>query len=87
MVFVVLLMCFKFYNCSDKDGLLALSEKQKSRLKAWMRPDEFCSAPVLIDKVDSGTIKQNLVSDCSFVASLAIAARYERRFNTPLITK
>ncbi|KAI6177264.1 hypothetical protein M3Y97_00888000 [Aphelenchoides bicaudatus] len=71
---------------TDKDGLLALAEKQKSRLKAWMRPDEFCSEPVLIDKVDSGTIKQNLVSDCSFVASLAISARYERRFNTPLIT-
>lgn len=35
---------------SDKDGKLALSSKQKSRLKAWMRPDEFCSNPVLIDK-------------------------------------
>lgn len=23
---------------TDKDGLLTLSEKQKSRLKAWMRP-------------------------------------------------
>lgn len=75
------------HDFSDKDGVLALSAKQKSRLKAWMRPDEFCTQPVIIDKIDSGTIKQNLVSDCSFVASLAIAARYERRFKTPLITK
>ncbi|KAI6235091.1 hypothetical protein M3Y95_00014500 [Aphelenchoides besseyi] len=71
---------------TDKDGLLNLADKQKTRLKAWMRPHEFSPDPVLIKKIDSGTIKQNLVSDCSFVASLAIAARYERRFNTPLIS-
>jgi calpain-7 len=61
----------------DKDGLLKLSEKQKSRLKGWMRPTEFCSEPTLIDKIDSGTIKQNLVSDCSFVASLAISVKFD----------
>ncbi|KAI1729476.1 calpain family cysteine protease domain-containing protein [Ditylenchus destructor] len=71
---------------SDKDGLLALSEKQKKRLKCWMRPDEFMEEPTVIDRIDSGTIKQTIVSDCSFVASLAIAARYERRFGTQLIT-
>ncbi|KAI6239086.1 Calpain, protein [Aphelenchoides fujianensis] len=71
---------------TDKNGLLQLSDKQKGRFKAWLRPHEFCSDPVIIEKIDSGTIKQNLVSDCSFVASLAVAARYERRFNTPLIT-
>ncbi|KAH7729907.1 calpain [Aphelenchoides avenae] len=71
---------------TDSDGLLALADKQKKRLKDWMRPDEFMPAPKMIEKIDSGTIKQTVVSDCSFVASLAIAARYERRFGSRLIT-
>uniref|UniRef100_A0A915CQC8 Calpain catalytic domain-containing protein n=1 Tax=Ditylenchus dipsaci TaxID=166011 RepID=A0A915CQC8_9BILA len=71
---------------SDKDGLLALSAKQKKKLKCWMRPDEFMEDPTVIERIDSGTIKQTIVSDCSFVASLAIAARYERRFGSQLIT-
>jgi hypothetical protein len=48
---------------TDKDGLLPLSEKQRKRLKAWMRPDEFISnntEPKVIDRIDSGTIKQVL---------------------------
>jgi calpain-7 len=72
---------------SDKDGLLPLSEKQRKSLKAWMRPDEFISEPTIIEKIDSGTIKQTVITDCSFVASLAIAARYERRFGIKLITQ
>ncbi|KAL7070935.1 hypothetical protein ACQ4LE_010125 [Meloidogyne hapla] len=72
---------------TDKDGLLPLSEKQKKNLKEWLRPNEFIKdEPKIIDKIDSGTIKQTIVSDCSFVASLAIAARYERRFGVKLIT-
>ncbi|KAK0417934.1 hypothetical protein QR680_013287 [Steinernema hermaphroditum] len=71
---------------TDKDGLLALSDKQKQRLKAWMRPDEFMQTPKIIDKIDSCTIKQTIVSDCSFVASLAISARYEKRFGKRLVT-
>ncbi|TKR68110.1 hypothetical protein L596_024143 [Steinernema carpocapsae] len=71
---------------TDKDGLLALANKQKQRLKGWMRPDEFMQNPKIIDKIDSGTIKQTIVSDCSFIASLAISARYERLFGKRLVT-
>jgi hypothetical protein len=49
--FLIVFLLESFEMFSDKDGLLALSEKQRSRLKDWMRPDEFCSEPVLISKV------------------------------------
>ena len=86
---------------TDKDGHLPLSEKQRQNFKAWARPDEFLAEPTIIDRIDSGTIKQvtmgyvsskitilkTIITDCSFVASLAIAARYERRFGNKLITQ
>ncbi|PAV79517.1 hypothetical protein WR25_08319 [Diploscapter pachys] len=71
---------------TDKEGKIALSEKQKKRLKGWLRPEEIFETPTLVKCIDSGTIKQTVVSDCSFVSSLSIAARYERRFNKQLIT-
>uniref|UniRef100_F1KU58 Calpain-7 n=1 Tax=Ascaris suum TaxID=6253 RepID=F1KU58_ASCSU len=72
---------------TDKHGLLALAEKQKQRLKKWMRPSEIMQSPTIIEQVDSGTIKQTVVSDCSFIASLSISARYERRFGKRLVTR
>ncbi|XP_018418260.1 PREDICTED: calpain-7 [Nanorana parkeri] len=71
---------------SDKYGKLALSPKQKAMFSRWMRPDEITNNPTMIYTVSSFSIKQTIVSDCSFVASLAISAAYERRYNKKLIT-
>ncbi|XP_014018676.2 calpain-7 [Salmo salar] len=71
---------------SDKLGKLALSPKQRTIFSHWVRPDEICNNPTMILSVSSFSIKQTVVSDCSFVASLAISAAYERRYNKKLIT-
>ncbi|KAI4890692.1 hypothetical protein NFI96_033755 [Prochilodus magdalenae] len=71
---------------SDKRGKLALSPKQTAIFSRWVRPDDICNNPTMIFTVSSFSIKQTVVSDCSFVASLAISAAYERRFNKKLIT-
>lgn len=71
---------------SDKDGKLALSPKQKQQFGKWVRPEDFCDNPQMIYAISSFSIKQTVVSDCSFVASLAISAQYERRFKKKLIT-
>lgn len=73
---------------TDKDGVLPLSPKQKRDFARWARPDELCQDPRLVvgTHVDYFAIKQTLVSDCSFVASLAVSALYEKRFGRRLIT-
>lgn len=71
---------------SDKCGKLALSPKQKAIFSRWVRPDDISNNPIMIYTVSSFSIKQTVVSDCSFVASLAISAAYERRYNKKLIT-
>lgn len=71
---------------SDRDGLLALSSKQKKDFQRWCRPDEIWSNPRLFDKIDCFSIKQTIVSDCSVVASLSVSALYEKRFGKRLIT-
>uniref|UniRef100_A0A3Q3J2E1 Calpain catalytic domain-containing protein n=1 Tax=Monopterus albus TaxID=43700 RepID=A0A3Q3J2E1_MONAL len=58
----------------------------KAIFSRWVRPDEICNNPTMIMSVSSFSIKQTVVSDCSFVASLAISAAYERRYNKKLIT-
>ncbi|VDK80441.1 unnamed protein product [Dibothriocephalus latus] len=70
----------------DSDGMLALSQKQSSVLSRWVRPSDFAPNPQMIMAVSCFPIRQTVVTDCSFVASMAVAAQYERRFNRRLIT-
>ncbi|XP_072139599.1 calpain-7 isoform X2 [Mobula birostris] len=71
---------------SDRAGKLVLSPKQEALFSRWVRPDDLCNNPTMIYTISSFSIKQTVVSDCSFVASLAIGAAYERRYNKKLIT-
>ena len=61
------------YPFSDKHGKLSLSPKQKKSLSRWARPEEISGDPKIIENVDCFSIKQTVVSDCSFVASLAVS--------------
>ncbi|XP_022129624.2 calpain-7 [Pieris rapae] len=72
----------------DRASELRLSSKQAKEFDNWVRPHEVSSDPKLIvgDHVDCFSIKQTIVSDCSFVASLAVSALYEKRFNKKIIT-
>ncbi|KAE9003583.1 Calpain-7 [Phytophthora fragariae] len=76
----------------DPDGLVPLSAKQKKKEATWMRPSDYAAkcgqAPVMIAQggVNPLVVKQDIVTDCSFVASLCIAAAYEQRFQKRLIT-
>ncbi|XP_067649573.1 calpain-7-like [Haliotis asinina] len=71
---------------TDKDGKLAMSPKQRSQFGKWGRAEDFCEDPKMILAVSPFSIRQTIVSDCSFVASVAISAQYERRFKKKLIT-
>ncbi|KAI8140575.1 hypothetical protein BJV82DRAFT_519949, partial [Fennellomyces sp. T-0311] len=70
----------------DPDGSLRLSEKQLAKFGGWKRPTEFMRHPKLIQLISSTSIVQDVVTDCSFVASLCVAAAYERKFKKQLIT-
>lgn len=79
---------------TDPEGLLPLSPKQAARLGGWRRPHEFikgapgtAQGPRMIRSITPHSIEQDMVPDCSFVASLCICAAFEQRFHTRLITK
>jgi len=72
----------------DPDGLLALSADQRKHFGRWARPSEFMRGePKMIYLVSSYSITQTIITDCSFVSSLVIAAAYERKFRKQLITR
>jgi calpain-7 len=71
---------------TDPDGLIRLADKQKARLAAWQRPGEICENPKMFHLISSFSIKQTLIGDCSFVASLGVCADFEKKFKKRLIT-
>jgi calpain-7 len=71
---------------SDPMGMLTLSENQRNRFQSFQRPSEFISKPKLFTFPSPLSIRQSVVTNCSFVASLCVAAAYERKFNIPLVT-
>jgi calpain-7 len=83
---------------TDPDGLLELSDQQKLRFHQWARPSEIArirhqtgfsrtkQTPVLVKAITPYSIKQQYVTDCSFIASLCICASFERRFRKRLVT-
>lgn len=70
----------------DPHGPLKLSPKQQGHFSKWARPDEIMSEPKMIMALSYFAIKQDLISDCSFLASLAVSAQYEKKFNKRLVT-
>lgn len=71
----------------DPDGTLSLSDKQRENFGGWKRPSEIMSNPKMIAMICSSAIKQDIVIDCSFVASLCVSAAYERKTRKQLITR
>ncbi|CAK9298938.1 unnamed protein product [Gordionus sp. m RMFG-2023] len=81
---------------SDPQGPLALSPKQMIHFASWARPSQLAvgSTPTLFPPLkviggwagpyypapDWAAVRQTLVSDCSFVASLTVCALHEARF-------
>ena len=72
----------------DPDGQLTLSSKQKRHFRQWSRPADLFGTKSLrmVHIMGSRAVTQTVVSDCSFVSSLAISADYERRFERRIIT-
>lgn len=63
----------------DPDGKLALSAEQEKNFGSWKRASEIMEDPRMVCLVSSASIVQEVVTDCSFVASLCVSASYERR--------
>jgi len=84
----------------DPDGFLPLNEKQKARFEKWARPSEIVklrkqsgytrsTQQIVMMKGSPSpyTIRQQFVTDCSFICALICAASYERRTGNRLVTK
>ncbi|KAI1321427.1 calpain 7 [Mortierella claussenii] len=70
---------------TDPDGMLPLSQKQIVKFGSWKRVSQIMEAPKMICLISSTSIVQDIVTDCSFVASLCVSASYERRWKKQLI--
>jgi len=74
----------------DGNGLLALSRTQEERFGGWSRPSEFLEQPLLFDDV-GGTggmyLVQDIITDCSVVASLSAAAAWEHTHSAQVTTQ
>ena len=80
----------------DPNGELALSSKQRKHFHCWARPAEIAQmrrnqgrdqkTPVMIRSINPYSIRQQYVTDCSFISSLIIAAAFEKKFRKRLIT-
>lgn len=80
----------------DKDGDLALSSKQERHFHRWARPGEIAQmrrnlgrdqkTPVMTRSINPYSIRQQYVTDCSFISSLIITAAFEKKFRKRLIT-
>ncbi|XP_066246595.1 calpain-7-like [Euwallacea similis] len=73
---------------TDKDGYLLLAPKQKKELYKFVRLQEISPDPCIVHGTFPNYlhIKQTVISDCSFVASLAVSAHYEAKFGRKLVT-
>lgn len=73
---------------TDKDGFLELAPKQKRDFVQWVRLADLSENPQMIagEHADFYSIRQTVVSDCSFVASLAVASLYEKKFKRRILT-
>ncbi|KAJ1910405.1 cysteine protease [Mycoemilia scoparia] len=69
---------------NDPDGKLKLSAKQQSQFSRWERLSE--KHDCMISQINCESIAQDIVTDCSFVASLCVSAAFERRFKKQIIT-
>lgn len=73
----------------DNDGLLPLSPQQRARLFRWERPSKLYGAtatPKLIQSISPYSVKQTIITDCSFVSAISVAANYERVFKKKILT-
>ena len=73
---------------TDPDGLVPLAPVHKRHNAVWRRPcDVFAPNELrMIVAVSALSITQTVISDCSFVSAISVAAHFERRFKKRLIT-
>jgi len=75
---------------SDPSGFLPLSRCQEAQFGQWLRPDEFVEQPTLLDDVGGQGamyLVQDVITDCSVVASLSAAAAWEHAHSSQVPTK